>query len=236
MNYKNILSWFTLIAGAAIIITAFILFQGNIPNNILTLNISISLFAYILYFIDILIPWISKKDSSHKIIGSLGIRWFFTLLYTLSAITAMIICNYTYSLSFNFQIIVHSSLIFILLLGFTGMLHSSEQVNQIYQHEKKYANGIKEMKTSILTLQNRMYTINDLPESFVNRINRLEENIRFISPSNTPESYQLENLFIETINNIIIALPNYTLNQDAIEIHLRESERIYQNRKNIYSN
>ena len=108
MDTKKILSYIALLGGEAIIIiAAFILFRGNLSDNILVLNIVVSSIIYGLFFVDILVPWINLGDKSQKKIGSLGVRWFFTWFYAITAIAVIILGNSVYEWRFSLQIIIH---------------------------------------------------------------------------------------------------------------------------------
>lgn len=235
MKTKQVLSWFSLVLGEALIITTFILFRGDSSDNILALNIIVSTIIYGLFFIDILIPWIDFSDKSEKKIGALGIRWLTTWLYTIAAIAAMIIGNVTLDLVLSTQIIIHGILIFFLLLGFVATINSSDRVEKVYLQEMMNRNGINEMKSAIRSLKDKMNNSTELPEYFVNRINTLEENIRFISPSDNPEAFNLEQSLIETLSDISLSISHFSMNEESIENRLRRCEQLYQNRKNIYS-
>lgn len=236
MDTKKILSYIALLGGEAIIIAAFILFRGNLSDNILVLNIVVSSIIYGLFFVDILVPWINLGDKSQKKIGSLGVRWFFTWFYAITAIAVIILGNSVYEWRFSLQIIIHCSLIFLFLLGLIAALHSSDKVEEVYQQETFNRNGINEMKNSMRSLKDKMNDFPNLPENFINRINALEEDLRFISPANNQETSDMEHSFTKTISDISFAIPNFSMNEEAIESNLKKLERIYQNRKSIYSN
>jgi hypothetical protein len=236
MDTKKILSFIALLGGEAIIIAAFILFRGSLSTDILVLNIVVSSIIYGLFFFDILVPWIDLNDKPGKKTGSLGVRWLFTWLYAIVAITVMLAGNWAFEWSFALQIIIHCVLVFLLLLGLVAAFHSGDKVNEVYQQETVNRSGILEMKTAMHNLKDKMNDLPDLPASFTNRINALEESLRFISPANSQEAYDLERSFANTINDIAFAITNYSMNEEAIEGNLKKIERIYQNRKSIYSN
>jgi hypothetical protein len=236
MDAKKILSWLALLGGEAIIIAAFILFRGSLTDNILILNIVVSSLIYGLFFVDVLVPWINPGDKSQKKVGSLGLRWFFTWLYAILAIAVMIAGNRAYEWSFNLQLIIHCALVFLLILGFVASFTSSDKVREIYRQETFHRNGITEMKNAMRGLKDKMNDSSDLPESFTGRIQTLEENLRFISPANNNDAYELERQFANTINDIAFAISNFLMNEEAIESNLKKAEKIYQNRKSIYSN
>lgn len=235
MDTKKILSWIALLGGEAIIIAAFILFRGGLANNILILNIVVSSLIYELFFIDILIPWIDLSDKSQKKIGSLGVRWFFTWLYAIAAVSVMLVGNLSFEWSFSVQIISHCILLFFLVLGFVASITSSDKVKEVYSQETFNRNGILDMKKAVKNLKDKANILSDLPIIFINRINLLDDDLRFISPSNSNEAYELERTFIDTIDEITSEISNYTMNEEAIETNLKIVERVFQNRKNIYS-
>lgn len=236
MDTKKILSWIALIGGEAIIIAAFILFKGGLADNIFVLNIVVFSLIYGLFFVDVLVPWIDLTDKSQKKIGSLGLRWFFTWLYAIVAITAMLVGNLVFQWSFSFQIILHSILLFLLILGFVASITSSDKVKEVNRQETLNRSGILEMKNAMRNLKDKMNDLSSLPESFITRVNELEKSLRFISPSNSNEAYDLEHTFTNVIHEITFAISDYSMNEEKIENNLKKAERIYQNRKSIYSN
>jgi hypothetical protein len=236
MDTKKILSYIALLGGEIIIIAAFILFGGRLADNILILNIVVSSLIYALFFVDVLVPWIDLGDKSRKKAGSLGLRWFFTWLYAIGAIAVMLAGNLAYEWSFSLQIIIHCVLVFLLILGFVASLHSSAKVEEISLQEVSNRSGIDEMKKSVQNLKDKISELSGFPESFTNRINTLDESLRYISPANSNEAYSLERQFVDTVNDISFAVSDFSMNEEAIESNLKKCERLYQNRKQIYSN
>lgn len=235
MDTKKTISWLSLLLGETLIITAFILFRGKQTDNILALNIVVFTIIYGLFFVDILIPLVDYNDKSSKAIGSIGVRWLATWLYAIIAVAAMIISNIALDLVFSTQLIIHGILFFLLLFGFVAALHSSDKVNEVYAQETANSNGINEMKSVMQGLKYKMSNNLELPDYFINRINELEKNLRFVSPSNKQEDNNLEISFIDTLNNISIEIYDFAMNEESIKKNLQKCEWIYQRRKNIYS-
>ena len=235
MNTKKIMSWLLFLFGEALIIAAFLSLQGNLPDDILILNIVVVSIVYGLFFIDILVRWIDFKDKSQRRVGSMGVRWLVTWLYAIVAIAVIIAANVGYDLTFSAQLIIHGVLLFLLFLGLLGALHVSDKVQQVHQIETANRSGVTEMKKAMVNLKDKINETSNLPEDFIRKINALEESLRFISPTENSEAYELERTFIDTIHAIAFALTNYSLNEQQIEHNLKKCERIYQNRKQIYS-
>ena len=236
MSTKKILSWLLLLFGEAILITAFVLLRGGTPDNILVLNIVVSTIIYALFFLNYHAPWIDLNDKTQKQIGAIGIGWFSVGFYAVAAIAVMLLANLTFNLSFTVQLVIHCVLLFFLLLGVLFSHNSSGKVQEIYERETANRNGILEMKKAMLALKDKISATAGLPDSFIQRINKLEESLRFNSPAGNSEAYELEQSFVDAINSIRFALTDYSLNAEQIENNLNKCERLYQNRKNIYSN
>ena len=236
MNTKKLLWWLLLLFGEVLIITAFILFRGNLNDNILVLNIIVASLVYLLFFWGYRAPWINLNDKSQKQIGSLGISWKVIWLYSFFAITAMVICNLILSFPLLVQLIIHGILLFFLLLGVYLSIKTSDKVGDVYLQEMANRSGINEMKVAVRKMKDKMNDIANLPEDFINRINTLEENLRFISPSDNEDAHDLEHSFSQTVGDITFSISNFSMNKEAIEGNLKKLERIYQNRKQIYSN
>jgi len=236
MSIKKILSWLLLLFGEAILITAFVLLRGETPDNILVLNILVSTVIYALFFLNFRAPWSDLNDRSQKQIGAIGIRWFTVWFYSIAAVAVMLAANLALELSFVIQLVIHLVLLFFLLLGIMASFHSSDKVKEVYEQETANRSGIFEMKQAALVLKDKISETAGLPDDFIKRINMLEESLRFISLSESSEAHALEQSFIEAINDIRFALKDYSLNAEQIEDNLKKCERLYQNRKNIYSN
>ena len=233
MSTKSILSWLLLLFGEAILITAFILFRGNTPNEILVLNMVVSTIVYVLLFLNFRAPWIDLKDKSQKQVGAIGISWFVAWSYAIAAVAVMLLAS---ELSFNIQLIIHCVLLFFLLLGIFLVHHASDKVKEVYQIETTNRNPIVEMKKAMQNLKDKISETADLPDAFIQRINALEEGLRFISPTENSEAEEMERAFIQITNELRFAISDFSMNEEQITNNLKKLERTYQNRKNIYSN
>ena len=218
MNIRRKLSLIALVLGEILLITAFLLLGTNLATNILILNIAVASLVYALFFIDVLFPWIHLGKQQPIEVGSLGVRWFFTWIYAFAAIGVMLCAD-----------------IFLLILGMIAVLSASDRVGEVPIFENSIGAGISEMKQVMNNLKIQISTLPDLPENLVHRINSLNENLRYISPANTIEAREIENLFCQEANNMLIVISDYKYNTTTIENHLKKMELLYQNRKSVYS-
>jgi uncharacterized protein YacL len=236
MNTKRIFSLLLALFGEALLIFCFLHFGKNVQSEILTLNIIVSTIIYCLVFVDALLPWINLKDKTQKQIGSIGLRWFFTFFYLILAISVMIIFNSVKPIHFTNQIIIHGILFFLLLLGLFMALSSSDKVREVYFEEKQNRDRIDEMKKVTKELQLKLDAMNDIPAEIVNRINELQENLRYLSPSNSSDSLGLESKFVEEMRVLSSCFVDNPLNFEKIISNIKNCERTYKERKQVFSN
>jgi hypothetical protein len=236
MNTKRIFSLLLALFGEALLIFCFLHFGKNVQSEILTLNIIVSTIIYCLVFVDALLPWINLKDKTQKQIGSIGLRWFFTFFYLILAIGVMIIFNSVKPIHFTNQIIIHGILFFLLLLGLFMALSSSDKVREVYFEEKQNRDRIDEMKKVTKELQLKLDAMNDIPAEIVNRINELQENLRYLSPSNSSDSLGLESKFVEEMRVLSSCFVDNPLNFEKIISNIKNCERTYKERKQVFSN
>jgi len=236
MNSKKIFSFLLLLFGEALIIISFIYFGRNLSTELLILNIIVSSIIYALYFIDILIPWVDFKDKSQKNIASIGLRWFFTFVYMILAISSMIFFNTDKPQQITLQIIVHSGLFFFLLLGLSMAVSASGKVQEIYVEEKKNRDHIDEMKKITKEVQLKFDQMTNIPDDIISKINELQENLRYISPSNNIEAIELEENYVNQMRLVSNCLFDIPLNFDKIKENIKNCEINYKERKQIFSN
>ena len=236
MSAKRLFLWLLLLFGEAVLVAAFVLFRGETPDNIFVLNMAVSSVVYALFFLNYHAPWIDLKDKSQKQIGAIGIRWFAVWFYAILAVAVMLVANLAWKFAFDMQLIVHCGLLFLLLLGFWISRHASDKVKGIYEQERANRNGIAEMKQAMSVLKDKIDETSGLPDTFIQQVNALEESLRFISPIENGAAHELERYFVEVTNEIKFALPNFLMNEEQINSNLKKLERIYYNRKSIYSN
>lgn len=236
MDTKKTLTLLALLIGEAIIIAGFVLFAGHWENSILALNILVVSLIYGLCFAEVLSPWGNFSNPSQQKVGSLGLRWFSIGLYAICAIGVMVAANLFFLWTFFLQLLVQGGLISLLLLSVVSFLLASDKVAEVHTQQALQRNGISNMKKAIQALKNSTEKVANLPESLNKRILSLEENLRLLSPAHTAEAQETEQLFMQTAEDMLLAMPNYALNKDTIEGQLLKLERLFQDRKKLYSN
>lgn len=236
MNTKKIFSLLLVIFGEALLIMCFLYFGKNIQTEILTLNIVVSSLIYCLLFIDIIVPWVDFKDKSQKTIGSIGLRWFFTFSYIIVAIGAMVVFNSAKPVSFTIQIIIQGILFFFLLLGYFMAFSSSDKVSEVYVEEKQNRDRIDEMKKATKEVQMQIDHVKNIPTDIINKLNDLQENLRFLSPSNNGNAYELEAKFVEEMRVLKGCFLDIPFNLEKINDNIHNCNCTLTERKQVFSN
>jgi hypothetical protein len=236
MNVNRLLSFFLVIFGEILIICCFLYFGKDVQSEILTLNIVVSTLIYCLVFFDVIFPWINLKDKSQKQVGSIGIRWVVTTLYLIFGIGTMVLLNTVVPVVFAIQVLIHCFLLFFMLVGIFLSVSASEKVKEIYVEESQNRNRIEEMKRITKEVQHNLEAGGQFPAEMVARINELYINLRYLSPSSNEEALKLEKKFVDgmrSVNNYLDLIPP-DVNRIVDEVN--RLERIYKERKQVYSN
>ena len=235
MNLRKVFSILLLIIGEALIIIGFLYFGKGVNPKILSLNIVISSIIYLLFYIDMFFPFVDFSDKSQKTVGSLGLRWFVTIFYLLVAIAVMLVFYYVKPISLNAQIIIHSILFFLLLLGLYFAISASAKVQEVYEKEEEVRDYLTEMKNVTKEVQRSLDQLNNIPSNIISKIEKLQEDIRYISPSNNQEAHSLEADYIKSIKLVQDCFYDASIDYKKLFERIMDCERIYLERKEIYS-
>lgn len=235
MQMSKLLRWILLVFGAAIIVAIEILFRGDLEDKFLVMNIIVSLIVWGVLFAGIGFPWIDLDDKSQKRVGSLGLYWLFSSLYAFLAVVCMIVGTQL-GLSFEIQLIVHLILLFILAAGLAMAWRASDKVKEVYEKETELLQGVVDIRQAFAVLKESTYDANGLPEEVVDRISKMCDEARFMSPSNNPEARAIESQIVSLTEAIGSAFFDYRMNEESIQQKLAKCERLLKSRKQIHSN
>ena len=236
MKTKSIFSFLLMLFAEALIIICFLYFGGNLKSDILALNIIVSTVILCLWFVDILFPLVDFNDKSHKTVGSLGIRWIISIVYTLAAITAMIVFNTSYHVDFITQVLAHALLIFTLVLWLFFSFAASAKVHEVYVAETIARSRINDLKTAMKEVRHLSDERKDIPREITARLTAFQESLRFLSPCDNSDATDLEATLLAEIKNIQNSLYDIPMNENNVLVNIEKCERVYKERKQIFSN
>ena len=234
---KNIKPYLILLIGEILLIASFLHFGEKLNENVLVLNICVSSIIYLLIFSSFLFPLLDLKDKSQSAVASLGINWFITITYSFSALILMLFFSLTKSQEFKIetQILVHFILLFLLLIGGFISTKASEKVTEVFQEQNAQRSKLNEIQKLTKNAFSRIELMNGISPELKFKVNKISEDLRYISPSNSVDAYNIESNLLEMINKINDLLYHYDNNKESIETTVKQCEQLIKERKQVYS-
>jgi len=236
MDTKKLFSIFLLICAEALVIICFLYFGHNLDSKILAINICVTSIILLLLYADIVLPRINLKDKTQKAIGVLGVRGFVAFIYMFFAIGAMITFNINKPVDIYTQLIVHGVLLLILGVGLYYTIAVSDKVVEVYTAEKMNRGRVDEMKKMTKEVQLKLDRMKNVPVAVTEKICALQDNLRFLSPTDNADAISLESDFLNEMKTLWNSLFNIPPDYDQINEQIRNCERVYKERKQQYSN
>lgn len=198
-NTSKILSILFLIGGLGIIIAAFfLLLKSYQEEDIFYLNLVVTCLVYSLIVLR-LFDVLGSVDKVAQNSSGYGLKWYGIWFYAPFAL-GIVVASIIIKLSFNFCLIAHLVLLFILLLFFFLGSLVKNNVNEVIGKIEARKSNLKEIAAQIalLDMQNKL----NVDSSYQELIDKLRENVRFITASDNPVAVALENKLIEKIRLI----------------------------------
>lgn len=235
MNANKVLSFLLLAIGELIIISCFLIFGKNLNVNIMILYIIVTSIIYSLFFWDIIFPIVAFRDKSQKTIGSIGLRWYFTLIYMFLAVGAMVFFLVFFPISFKFQLMIQIIFLFLFAFGIFISFEAGEKVKNVYDDTNQTNNLLDLIKRQTNESNFKLNKANKPPAIIIERMNNLVDNLRYISPCNDTRAEEFEQNYlreIKSLDSLLILVPeDYNKVLEKISI----CENILKERKQIYS-
>jgi hypothetical protein len=226
------LSILLVVFGEVIIIAAF-LFFGN-PSEEKYLYMAVSSVIYLMWFWQTFVPWLNLKDKANRELGSLGIKWHGIIIYSIAAIAAMLYCSFSQDeVPFNAQLIIHAILFFILFAYLVLGKSAEDKVASVHKKETIITEKRDEIKTAINNLRRKLSVKNEFPHRILERIAKLEDEARYISPSNSLQAQNLDGSFAESLKKLETKLDFGNLEQIEIDELLKLCEITLAERRRV---
>ena len=227
---RKILSWAALALCEAIMIAAFIIYRGDMPTEVVVLDIVVCSIIIGLFFVDIIRPW---GDEFTAKLGAMGVRWTITSIYAILAVGLMIALRHN---TFNLQLLVQGGLVVLLLIGFAAALLTREQIADVHKEEQQKVGNRDSVKKAWQDLLENMNLQSDFPVALRERANTMLQDMRYLSPTNNPEALDTDRQLVEGAAEIGRMLGDYRMNAEQAEQVLARCERLLQRRRTQYSN
>jgi hypothetical protein len=230
---KKILSWGAFILGFILIIWGWFLLGDQSDKNIFALNIVVSLIIYCLLTSDVLISWRKSGDKADRRIGNTGLRGFAMLGYAILAIVIMIVYNH---LTFPVQLLFQSGAIALLVGALALVEHSASNIGKVQKKQDEERKGVELMRFEMKALLFEAKEQGSVSAETISRISQLNEDLRFVSPSNNEMAQMMELKFIESIGKARAIIGCLTFSNDDLAKEISKAEYTLKERKAAYSN
>lgn len=244
MNGKTVYAIIAAALGEAIVIALNIIFRGDLPQDILILNIVVSTLIYMssawVYFIKL----DRSDDKVGTWVGTLGVNLWGFNLYSLLALIALLAMNLhvivdqysnTYPVDIKYQFLVHGILLLFLVTTRFFSKTVEGQVKNVYEKEEALKSGLGDMKSATKRLQDAIFVCEDVSPEIRKMIDSIQTDIRYLSPVKSREAKDIEEDFVAKVNALIPAFTNYKMNADSISKQIILLSHIVDNRKKIYN-
>jgi len=236
INKKSNTAIFLFLSGLILIVLGWSIFKVNTPVKYIILDILVSIVVFSLFFLDTINGFI-RNDNSQSWVGSIGIRWSWKIGYVLLTVLLLIYFNnLPVQSAFSTQVFAHALLMFLLGIGFYFSQSAQQQVSNVNYQETNNRIHLEKIKKTCTQVRQQLAEAPQTPAALSAKIIAIEDQIRFISPSNNPDAIELEiqliNLF-EALKDQIN--PNNQIDFSKIEVGFNKIGNLVNERKKVYS-
>lgn len=235
MDLKKILSWGAFAIGFVLIFCGWFLWGNREDTAVFTLNLIVSLGVYSLLFSDFLISWYDPEDKSQRRIGNLGLKWAVMWIYALLAIF-VIALTILFGWVFWVALFVQGIALMVLVAGFALSTHSASQIGGIQAKQDAERSYVEQMRRDLKGLHYDMLDKGSVPAELSQRVERLIEEMRFISPSNSEDARDLEKRFLDIVDRARLMVSSFSASNEELAAEISKIERTLKDRKSVYSN
>lgn len=219
-----------LLLGYVVLVGAFIIWGGQVPKDVMILDVVMSCVIYTVFAETTFFPMLNLRHKSHKEVGMMGLHYSSIILFAIVSVIVMAV-GITYRFSFFSQLIGQLIALFVLFVWRTATLHSGEKIEQIYKEEQTLIQNKDKLSLQMERLVDIMRTTANIDPLVAERIGVINEELRFISPSNQQQALILEEELIGKIRVMSIMFKDYEANKENIDMEVEQLGYILEKRK-----
>ncbi|MBO7069086.1 MAG: hypothetical protein J6W52_10510 [Bacteroidaceae bacterium] len=234
MDAKTFYKTLAILLGYGLIIGGFTVFGSALETKVRILDIIVSLLVYTQLIQFLIYPLIDVRNPAHKEVGMMGIHFGVLGTYCIFAIGIMVF-GIIADIPFGYQLMAQLVIIFLALLGRVATLFSGENVQRIYEKEQQQVKGKKMLGLVMNDLMDALPRAESLESSCVQKLQDIQEALRYLTPSASEEARQYEADFCRTAEDLKVLMRNTDLNGERIKEAVGQLERILSRRKKINS-
>ncbi len=210
-------------------------FIDHMGTPIFVLNFIFASLAFLFLLLRLFNPLADTEDKEQKWVGSIGINLAASTCYLIGTGLAIYFCNApTPVVPLKYQLLIHVALIAFLIISRFFSSTSHEKVGEIYRKEQATEDKLNELKLSVKRMLLNLSMYDGIPPEVKDRINSLDESLRYITPVLTEEAQDVENKMLDITQNLNISLKQYQVNKSFIDKSLDMFEELLKYRKTIH--
>jgi hypothetical protein len=153
--------------------------------------------------------------------------------YAILAIVIMIVYNH---LTFPVQLLFQSGAIALLVGALALVEHSASNIGKVQKKQDEERKGVELMRFEMKALLFEAKEQGSVSAETISRISQLNEDLRFVSPSNNEMAQMMELKFIESIGKARAIIGCLTFSNDDLAKEISKAEYTLKERKAAYSN
>ena len=234
MIMNNWIGYIATLLGLILVVAGWLIWGDRTNTDIFALNIAVSVVAYCVMFVDVLIPWADLRDKTQRRIGNTGVRWFVQYGYSITAILLLVLCNLL-GLTFIVSLFLQCVVLTLLIFGIATAKTTAAKISEVSQENSDNINYLTLVREGVSSLLEATHDA-QAPQLLIARIERQAEELRYVSPSNSAESRKVENELMELLAATETLMRNYEVNNERIEANIAKAERLIKKRKSTFSN
>ena len=232
---KKIYSIIAAIIGEVIIVRVLLEFYDYFGQRIFWQNLFFLTLAYTILWVSLFRPFVEIESKEQKWVGMLGLHLFGTILLLSGTFLAILFCNMmTPPMDADHQLYILLALLAIFFLSRYFAFMSYEKVGKVYEKEKSMTNVIDVMKKTMDDLLYQLLQNQSVDPMVKEKVSKIRDAMRYISPLGTNEAIALETEIKETISSIGSCLNNYTVNKSSVDQMILKLEELLQRRNNCF--
>ena len=230
MTLKLFYKVLSILLGFGLIIGGFIIFGSSLDDKVKILDIIVSCLIFIQFALFLFFPLIKMDNSAHREVGMLGIHLYVLNICSILSIAIMVF-GIIFDWAFKYQIMAQLAVLLLIVVGRIATLHSGEKVQHIYEKEQIVMSGKSSLKNVMEDFMEYLACTKEIDSELIQKLNAINESMRFISPSARNEACELDAQFCQSIEDLKVLMRNPSINETNIVDEVAHLERILSRRK-----
>lgn len=219
-----------LILGYGLIIACFIIFGAALETKVLVLDIIVSCLIFTQFVPFLFMPLINTNDSSHKEVGMMGIH-FMASFWCIAASIALMVIGIIFDIPFVYQLLGQLLILLLAVIGRITTISAGNKVKSVHSKEERILSGRRQLRMETDNFMDHIATVKGIDPSIVERMQALQEAMRYITPSASPEAIAFDNQFVDILDDLKVLMRDPGANSERIADEVTRLERTLTRRK-----